>query len=98
MTKKTKTILGVVVVGYIAYYLYKRKKSGKSLLPFGNFSGDDNFFNVVGKYPQGCQWYAGTTNAIVGTILDGNRIIVQNKPNTIICPRSDTPSGMPVQG
>jgi hypothetical protein len=48
MTKKTKTILGVVVVGAIAFYLYKRKKSGKSLLPFGNFSGDDNFFNVNG--------------------------------------------------
>jgi hypothetical protein len=98
MTKKTKTILGVLALGYIAFYLYKRKQSGKPLLPFGNFSGDDNFFNVIGKYPQSCTVHAGSTNASVGTILDGGRIIVQNKPNTIICPISNTPSGLPVQG
>jgi hypothetical protein len=47
MTQKTKTILGVVALGAVAYWLYNRNKQGKSLNPFSNFSGDDNFFNLT---------------------------------------------------
>jgi len=61
MTKKTKMIVGVVGIGLVAYYVWMRRKQGKSILPFGKsssftgdedffnkFSGDDNFFNLQG--------------------------------------------------
>jgi hypothetical protein len=49
MTKNTKTIIGVVAIGAVAYWVWKRNKAGKSLNPFSNFSGDDNFFNASGR-------------------------------------------------
>lgn len=49
MTKNTKTILGVVAVAGIGYYLYNQWKNKKgSSKNFANYV-DDDFFNVGGK-------------------------------------------------
>jgi hypothetical protein len=72
---------------------------------FFKFDGDDDFFNAVDPRQvrfkttsAGCQVYQGQCNASVGTIIDGNKIIVSNSPNCVVCPKSNTPTGMPVRG
>lgn len=48
MTKNTKTILGVVAVAGIGYYLYNQYKKNKGAKNFANYV-DDDFFNFKGK-------------------------------------------------
>ncbi len=48
MTKNTKTILGVVAVAGIGYYLYMQYKKKQGAKNFANYV-DDDFFNVGGK-------------------------------------------------
>jgi hypothetical protein len=48
MTNKTKTIVALVGIGVVAYYLWMKKKGGSSMLKMNNtssFVGDENFFN-----------------------------------------------------
>jgi hypothetical protein len=50
MTKNTKILLGLAVAGAVGYFIYSRKKAGKSLNPFANssnYAGND-FFNADG--------------------------------------------------
>jgi hypothetical protein len=107
MTNKTKTIIAVVGIGLVAYYVWMRKKQGKSMMPFGkssSFSGDENFFNLQGGVQggttttsKGCQLYAGD-GVVVGTILDGTRIVVRSdNGTTLVCPRSRTETGLPIK-
>jgi hypothetical protein len=49
MTKQTKTILGVLVVAGVGYYIWSRNKAGKKLNPFASYVGDEFFSNAVGR-------------------------------------------------
>lgn len=106
MTKNKKILLGIGA-GVLIYWIYTRNKAGKSLNPFAkssSFAGDDNFFNAVDprevKFKttsSGCQVYQGSCNASAGTIIDGNKIIVSNSSTScVVCPRSNTATGMPI--
>lgn len=107
MTNNKKLLLGLGA-GVLIYWVWSRNKAGKSLNPFAkssSFDGDDDFFNAVDPRgvrfkttSAGCQVYQGQCNASVGTIIDGNKIIVSNSPNCVVCPKSNTATGMPVQG
>ena len=109
MTKNKKILLGIGA-GVLIYWIYTRNKAGKSLNPFAkssSFAGMDNdFFNAVDprevKFKTtsaGCQVYTGSCNAPAGTIIDGVKIIVYNSSTScVVCPRSNTPTGMPVRG
>ena len=92
MNKKTQMIIGIVAVAGIGYWLLTKKK-------------DKVFANLLAggsKTAPGCKVYGGSCNAPVGTILyswengGGYGIIVaSNSTRCIVCPKSDTPSGMP---
>ena len=45
-----KTIITLIVVGAVGYYLWDRNRKGKSLNPFKSFAGneDTDFFNLTG--------------------------------------------------
>jgi hypothetical protein len=52
MKQNTKIVLGLAGAVAVGYWIYSRKKAGKSLNPFAkstNFTGGDNFFNASGK-------------------------------------------------
>jgi len=99
-----KKLLIGIGAGVLIYWVWSRNKAGKSLNPFAkssSFDGDEGFFNLTGvkTTSSGCQVYPGSTSASVGTILDGNRIIVSNGPNsTVVCPKSNTATGLPIRG
>ncbi len=45
----TKTIVTIAAIAAVGYFIYTRRKSGKSLNPFSSFTADeDTFFNVSG--------------------------------------------------
>jgi len=103
-----KKLLIGIGAGVLIYWIYTRNKAGKSLNPFAktsSFDGDMDFYNAVDPREvrfkttsAGCQIYQGSTSAPVGTILDGNRVIVSNGPSTtVVCPRSNTSTGLPVK-
>lgn len=113
MTKKTKTIIGVVAVVGIGYYLYKQmKKNQGSNKNFANYV-DEEFFNVGGKITGGKQTTLSTSGEQIGAMgceivqgnvgyagmaLSNNRIIVRTgNGTTLICPRGQR-YDMPVQG
>ena len=52
MTKQTKTIVGVLALAGVGYWIYTRNKAGKSLNPFAkstNFTGANGFYNATGE-------------------------------------------------
>ena len=97
MTTNKKILLGIGA-GVLIYWAWKRNKAGKSLNPFAkssSFTGDNGFFNFTKA--SGCTINGTCPNVPVGTLLDGNRIVVSNTSGCVICPRSNTSTGMPVQ-
>lgn len=60
MTKQTKTIIGIAIVAGLGYWIWSRRKEGKSVIPSlkttdsnsSKFVGDENFFNARGGKPS----------------------------------------------
>jgi hypothetical protein len=101
MNKKTQMWIGVVALAGAAYFLYNKNKKEKV---FANLRGGG--FSAP---TPGCQIYEGSCNtggtsgnASVGTIIQGwsggtDGIIVANSSTRcIVCPKSDTPTGLPL--
>ena len=70
MTKQTKTILGVLVVAGVGYYIWSRNKAGKKLNPFSSFAGDDFFSNA-----------SGTSRVVGGYDATNNRTWIYREGN-----------------
>ena len=103
MTNKTKTIIGVVAVAGIGYYLYTQWKKKQGNKNFANYV-DSDFFNAGGKVTgsqqttlsnsginigaSNCEVVQGNVG-YVGMALSNNRIICSTgSGSTVICPRS----------
>lgn len=98
MKLSRKTMIGLVVVAAIGYYIYDRNKKGKSLNPFKSFAGKDDsamgfaakedsaFFNAVGGGSMtrrtGCQTYAGNVSLPIGSRLADGRVITDTGRGT----------------
>ena len=104
MTNKTKTIIGVVAVAGIGYYLYMQmKKKQGSNKNFANYV-DEDFFNMTSK-KSGCKLYAGSVSSPNGTVISqwegGVRGVIVNNGSTtgqtLVCPEGQT-SLTPVAG
>jgi hypothetical protein len=82
--KNKKLIIGLLVVGAVGFYFYKKNKN-KSKGASSSFTGDDNFFNITAK-PKGCEVVSGNVNVPVPYKLDDGRYIVgTGSGSTIIC-------------
>lgn len=95
MTKNTKTILGVVAVVGIGYWLYKKNWLKN---PFSNFNAnedafkhfttDDNFLNLT---QEGCQTFSGNVGyvgmAITSYGTNGGIIVSTGNGQTVVCPK-----------
>lgn len=107
MTKQTKTILGVGALVLVGYFFWKKSKSDTKQ----NASGKRKLarklagkrMGTMGGEQGACAFQGGTcvdgsgNPQPIGTILDGNRVIVSNSSsNCLVCPKSDTESGLPV--
>jgi hypothetical protein len=97
---KTKTILGALALGGVAFYLYKRKKDGKSLNPFAkssSFAGDEGFFNLtqVGYYTS-CQTFSGNAGYVGMPVGSNGVIVATGNGRTIVCPKGQS-SNMPIK-
>lgn len=104
MTKQTKTILVVGGLALVGYFIWKKSNTKK------NASGLKKLNRkLTGKrqgqrnQESGCQFQGGScldssgNVAPVGTILDGDRIIVSNSSsNCLVCPKSSTETGLPI--
>jgi len=103
MTKQTKTILvigGLSIVGYLIWKKSNSKKNANGMQRLSNkLSGKRTTLNSdSGCAFQGGSCVDGSGNPQpVGTILDGNRIIVSNSSsNCLVCPKSSTDTGLPL--
>ena len=97
---KTKTIIGALALGGLAFWIYKRKKDKKSLNPFAkssSFAGDDNFFNLtqVGTYTS-CQTFSGNAGYVGMPVGSNGVIVATGNGRTIVCPKGQT-STMPIR-
>ena len=96
-----KTIGTALILGAVAYYVYSRKKAGKSLNPFSkssSFTGDEATFweesfhsfsapNPDGKRVVGCQVYKGDVSVPIPTRLaNGDVIVKTGGGSTVVCP------------
>ena len=99
MNKKTQMIIGVAAVAGVAYWLWTKNKKEKV------------FANAVStgkrKDPPACTLYdgpclSGGNAAPVGTIINGwvggsdGVVVANSSTRCLVCPRSDSPTGMPV--
>lgn len=76
-------------------FFQEGKKAFNDAGSFFNFT--DTRDNKYNNFSAGCQVYQGSCNAPAGTFLDGNRVIVKSdKDSCVVCPRSNTATGMPV--
>ena len=86
---KNKTILTILVLGAVGYWIYSRKKANKSLNPFAkssSFAGDDNFFNYTSGR-KNCEVYAGNVSVPIPTRLaNGDVIVKTGGGSTVVCP------------
>jgi hypothetical protein len=98
----TKTILTVLVVGGVGYYLFNQWKKKQGTKNFANYV-DDDFMNLEGGKKtkqatiggtgsqvgaQGCEIVTGNVG-YTGMPLGNNRIICRTgNGSTLICPRS----------
>ena len=78
MTKKTKTIVGVLALAGVGYWIYSRNKAHKSLNPFAkstSFTGGNGFFNATGKTMTGRKRFGGgvTSGLRCGDIPEGGK-------------------------
>ena len=96
MNKKTQMWIGVVAIAGVTFWLLNKDKSKDKV--FSNASG--RLSRRAASAP-GCVIYEGSCNSGVGTIIHGwiggtKGIIVANDSNhCIVCPVSQTPTGMP---
>jgi hypothetical protein len=97
MDKKTQMWIGVAAIAGVAYWLWNKNTSKKEKV-FANLRGGSTNKR---KDPPACVVYDSSCNAAVGTIITewvggGAGIIVANSSTRcIVCPKSDTPTGMP---
>jgi len=107
MTKQTKIILGVGALVLVGYLFWKKSNANTKQNAIGNRKlarkQERKRRATMGGQQGGCVFQGGTCvdgsgNAQpVGTILDGNRVIVSNSSsNCLVCPKSDTESGLPI--
>lgn len=100
MNKKTQMWIGILAIAGGAYWLMTQKKKDRV---FANLRGGF----AAPPSPPGCQIYEGPCTAggsgvaSVGTIIQGwsgtDGIIVANSSTRcIVCPKSDTPTGLPI--
>jgi len=91
---KNKTIVTILVLGAVGYWVYTRNKAKKSLNPFAKsskFTGDeatffdDTYFNASGR--RGCEVYAGNVSVRVPFRLGNGDIVVKTGGGTtVVCP------------
>lgn len=95
MNKKTQMWIGVAAVVGLAYWIWNKNTSKKEKV-FANLLASGS-----GKAAPGCKIYTGSCNASVGTIITAweaggvGIVVASNSQRCIVCPKSDTPTGMP---
>jgi hypothetical protein len=104
MTKQTKTILvigGLSIVGYLLWKSSNSKKNANGMQKLSRILSSKR--TRQGTTEGGCSFQGGScvdgsgNLQPVGTILDGNRIIVSNSSkNCLVCPQSSTDTGLPI--
>lgn len=66
MKLSRNTIIGIVAVGAVAYYIWDRNRKGKKLNPFSSFAGNmDSAYGFAGKDDSG--FFNTTGSPIRGT-------------------------------
>jgi hypothetical protein len=95
MTKNTKTILGVVALGGLIYYAYKKNWVKN---PFSNFVDDSKYSNLSAQ--QGCVTYGGNVGYVGMPITSfgtsGGVIVSTGSGQTVVCPKGQR-SVMPIK-